>query len=287
MKPIFITCLLLTGFIVKGQQPAVYIPADTTDLNIQNFASSISAGSSQNFEKAKTILNWLSSNFEWTATDYQKRTVKEIIIRKGGNCFELATVYMALLKELNIIYRPIAEINMHVLSDNRQQTAEQKILASGNRMSVFGRRHNDHRWVEIFDDTNNQWVPADPTMGIIGFEQWLKARAWFGERHTIADDVSKNMIAPFAIFVADKNRSSVMIEDRSSYYMVEKLDSLYGNKLSELPSWNNWVEGLKNLNAAARNAFAGSENLHNYTSQIEALTMIYDQLKKEYITLNK
>ena len=285
MKTILFLSLLLTGITIKAQHTAVYVPADTTELNILNFAASISGGSTQNFEKAKNVLFWLSSNFEWTATDYKKRTVKEIIVRKGGNCFELASVYMALLKELDIVYRPMAEINIHVISDTRQQTAQQKVELSGNRMSVFGRQHNDHRWVEIFDETSNQWIPADPTMNIIGFEQWLKARAWFGERHTIADDVSSNMIAPFAIFVADVRNSSVMIEDRTQFYMVEQLNALYNNKLSGLPSWKDWVNGLTILSSASKNAFAGRENLHNYSRQIAGLAETYEKLKKEYITM--
>jgi hypothetical protein len=205
------------------------------------------SGISDNYEKARVLLNWLSNNFEWKATDYQKRTVKEIIVRKGGNCFELATVYMALLKELNLVYRPIAEINIHVLSEQRGQTAAEKVKTDGNKMSVFGKEHNDHRWVEIFDEKNKEWVPADPTMGIIGFDQWLKARAWFGERHTINDEFSSDMIVPFAIYVVNSGNKSLMEENRTYYYMITKLDELYNNQLSKLPSWNKWTEGLQVL----------------------------------------
>jgi transglutaminase superfamily protein len=282
MKILFVTVLCLVGVSASAQQGLVMVPKDTASVNTKIFAQAIVAGTNDNYDKAKTLLSWLSNHFEWKATDYQQRTVKEIIVRQGGNCFELATVYMSLLKELNLTYRPIAEINIHVYSEERGERAEEKIKQGGNRVSVFGKQHNDHRWVEIYDDKTGEWVPADPTMDIIGFDQWLKARAWFGERHTINDEFSGDMIAPFAIFVVDKNDKSLMQENRTLYYMVSKLDSLYGGKLSKLPSWSKWVSGLQTLSAAAKKAFEGDENLHTYSEQISELANVYESLKKEY-----
>jgi len=282
MKLHFITMLCLVTVSAFAQQDVVTVPRDTSSVNTKTFALSIVNGTNDNYEKAKILLSWLSNHFEWKATDYQKRTVKEIIVRQGGNCFELATVYMALLKELNLTYRPIAEINIHVYSEQRGKTADEKITQGGNRMSVFGKQHNDHRWVEIYDDKTGEWVPADPTMNIIGFDQWLKARAWFGERHTINDEFSGDMIAPFAIFVVNNNNKGVMEENRTLFYMVTKLDNLYDGKLSKLPSWSKWVSGLQTLSVAAKKAFEGEENLHNYTDQISELAKVYQNLKTEY-----
>lgn len=287
MKKIFAVLMILPGFGVFAQQNAVLSASDTSSINTKTFAETIVSGIPDNYEKARTLLNWLSNNFEWKATDYQKRTVKEIIVRKGGNCFELASVYMALLKELNIVYRPIAEINIHVLSEERGQTAAEKIKTSGNKMSVFGRQHNDHRWVEIFDEKSKEWIPADPTMGIIGFDQWLKARAWFGERHTINDEFSSEMIAPFAIYVVNNGDKSLMEETRTNYYMITKLDALYNHQLSKLPSWNKWREGLQSLSLVAKKAFEGQENLHNYNDKINELAITYQNLKKEYSATKK
>jgi len=282
MKLLFVTLLCLVNVSLLAQQDAVMVPKDTASVNTKIFAQSIVAGTNDNYQKAKTLLSWLGNHFEWKATDYQKRTVKEIIVRQGGNCFELATVYMSLLKELNLTYRPIAEINIHVYSERRGKTADEKIKESGNGMSVFGKQHNDHRWVEIYDDKTGEWVPADPTMNIIGFDQWLKARAWFGERHTINDEFSGEMIAPFAIFVVNNNNKSSMGDNRTLYYMVTKLDNLYDGKLSKLPSWSKWVSGLQTLSAAAKKAFEGEENLHNYDDQISELAKVYENLKIEY-----
>ena len=57
-----------------------------------------------------------------------------------------------MIRSINLPYRAIAEINLHILSDQRQQTAESKVLQTGARMSVFGRQHNDHRWLEVLDE---------------------------------------------------------------------------------------------------------------------------------------
>jgi hypothetical protein len=282
MKCVLILFILISPTIFA--QPNL---EDTSKINTKLFAENIVSGISDNYEKAKALLGWLGNNFDWKATDYKQRTVKEIIARKGGNCFELATVYMTLLKELNIKYRPIAEINIHKYSEQRGQTAAQKVKDAGNRMSVFGKQHNDHRWVEIFDEKTNEWVPADPTMNIIGFDQWLKARAWFGERHTINDEFSNDMIAPFAIFVVSRDNKSKMEENRTAYYMNTKLDALYNQELSKLPSWNQWVSGLQTLSTVAKKAFEGEENLHNYNDQIAQLALVYQNLKNEYLSKNK
>jgi len=287
MKLLLPLVFCLAATCAASQQNNISISDDTASLSTKVFAETIVSGVSDNYEKAKTLLSWLSTHFEWKATDYKRRTVKEIIVRKGGNCFELATVYMALLQELNLTYRPIAEINIHVYSEQRGKTADEKIKSDGNRMSVFGKQHNDHRWGEIFDEKTAEWIPADPTMNIIGFDQWLKARAWFGERHTINDEFSGDMIVPFAIYVVNKDNKSLMEEDRTLYYMKTKFDSLYNTKLSKLPSWSKWVSGLQILSAAAKRAFEGQENLHNYADQISQLATVYQNLKNEYLATTR
>jgi transglutaminase-like putative cysteine protease len=101
--------------IVLAQNPSSN-KIDTAGLDLKAFAEKIVSGAPTDFGKANTLLNWLSSSFTWTYTDYVQRSVKDIIARMGGNCFELATVYMALVNELGIKYRPIAEINLQIPS---------------------------------------------------------------------------------------------------------------------------------------------------------------------------
>jgi len=277
---LFIAYLPGVAFSQHGDIPVI-VTTDTSKIDLKNFAEQAVKDAPTNILKAKALLNWLSTSFAWTATDYQNRTVKEIIVRKGGNCFELAKVYMALINELGLRYRAIAEIQLYTPSETREQTSENKIKEAGNKMSVFGYQHNDHRWVEVYDDENAQWIPVDPTMNLIGMEQWLKARAWFGERHSLNDDISKSMIAPFGIFVVNRSNKSIMEEDRTSYYMVSALNTLYNDRLSKLSSWSEWIRSLQRLSPLAKDAFQGKINLHEHEKEIEEFRIIYERLKKE------
>lgn len=289
MKSVFFICAGLLVNCMVTAQPSTQMQRsnlseriDTTNLDLNFFARQIVGNNASNYDKAKILLEWLNNRLEWKATDYKQRTVKEILARNGGNCFELAKVYMALIQELNIQYRAIAEINIHRYSDERQQTAEEKVKLAGNSMSVFGRQHNDHRWVEIFDDHNNKWIPVDPSMNVIGDEQWLKARVWFGERITIDTAVTNDMIVPFAIFVVSDKSKYTMTENRTQHYLVDEFDALYNHKLSGLPSWKMWMKELDELDDQAKAAFEGQVNLHDFSGQISALAKTYRRLKEEY-----
>lgn len=287
MKRILFILSLLPGIFAIAQDPSfnrtnLSQKIDTANLDLAVFAKQVVGNTSSNYEKAEKLLHWLSNSLEWKATDYQRRTVKQILERQGGNCFELAVVYMAMIKALNIQYRGIAEINIHRYSDERQATAEEKVKQAGSGMSVFGRRHNDHRWVEIFDERNNEWVPADPSMNVIGVEQWLKARVWFGKRVTIDTVFTRDMIVPFAIFVVSDTSKRFMVDSRTQHYLIDGFNKLYNNKLSQLPAWSQWVAGLKELNDVASQAFSGKMNLHEYDDKIAALVKTYDDLKRQY-----
>ncbi len=286
MKVFMLAIAMLAVTRFNGQQVPT-AGTDTSAINLHEFATGIVAGVNDNYGKAKKLLEWLGQHFEWKGTDYVSRTPKQVIARGGGNCFELATVYMSLLKELNIVYRPIAEINIHKYSEQRGINAAERIRRTGNQASVFGKQHNDHRWVEIYDDSTKDWIPADPTMNLIGFDDWLKARAWFGPRHTINDQFSSDMIVPFGIYVASPEKKIDMKEDRTTLYLVRKLDELYDGKLSRLPSWNRWVSGLQELSPLGMKAFRGELNLHDYSKQIAALAETYQRLKDEYESAKK
>lgn len=278
---IFFCFSILTCFSQQpGQRNQQLEQIDTAALNLKNFAENIIANETDEFEKARKLLYWLSSNFEWKATDYKTRTVKEIIVRNGGNCFELAKVYMALIKNIGITYRSICEINLHPITPERQKTAAAKVKEKGNSYSVFGLQHNDHRWVEIFDKKNNTWQPADPSMGVIGLTDWLKARVWFGERKTIDTSITNDMIVPFAIFVTGSNNAPE--ESRTSYYLIDRFNDLYGGKLQNLPEWKDWVSIVNALITPSKNAFLGKENLHEHQQEISKLASVYEQLKRSY-----
>jgi len=254
---------------------------DTANFDLKLFAKKITGTETDDYERARKILYWLSGNFEWKATDYKTRTVNEIIARNGGNCFELAKVYMAIIQSVGIQHRGIAEINVQPLSERRQTSAATLVQQKGNSYSVFGLQHNDHRWVEIYDSKNNLWQPADPSMGVIGITDWLKARVWFSERKTIDTAITNQMLVPFAIFITGDNKAP--IESRTAWYLIESFNKLYGDKLTDLPEWKEWVVTVNTLTQPAMNAFLGKENLHNYQNEISKLALVYERLRKSYL----
>jgi hypothetical protein len=73
-RSLLVALFLITISLVKGQQNAVFIPNDTTALDTKAFAQYILAGANDNYSKAKTLLNWLSTHFEWKYTDCELLT---------------------------------------------------------------------------------------------------------------------------------------------------------------------------------------------------------------------
>lgn len=71
---------------------------DLARVDLKAFAQQVSRNAPSELGQAQAIVRWLAANFDWKATDYQKRTVQEIIERKGGNCNELAMVALSAMK---------------------------------------------------------------------------------------------------------------------------------------------------------------------------------------------
>lgn len=289
MKKLLVLLLLAAQpFLVFAQSGRTHVSEkiDTTNLNLKTLGEQITANDDTDYKKARTLLSWVSNRLEWVATDYKRRTVNEILERGAGNCYDLAQVYVAIVKAMDIKTRSIAEVNLSRLHPERQGQAEQLVREKGARYSLFGARHNDHRWLEVFDETSGTWLPVDPTMNVIGVEQWVKARLGFGKRITIDPAISDDMIAPFAVFVTGE-KSDSMMENRSMYYMVEQFDKVYDKELSKLPSWNKWVASIGLLSEHAKLAMESKENFHLYTRQIAELDTIYQDLKNEYLNSRK
>jgi len=249
----------------------------TALTDLEGFARSVTEGRAGSRAKAQAIVTWFAGNFDWTATDYKKRTVQEILERKGGNCNELAKVAIASMEAIGLKMRRIREINLHVESDSRQRSAAGKIAESGPRMSVFGKNHNDHVWIEILDDASGEWFPADPSLGVVGEKEWLAARLGFGERFTL-DPTSKDMIAPFAVYAMVDGG----FESRTVHYVIDGFDGLYAGGLKELPSWAEWRRLVVLLDEKAREAFAGETDLHQYSNEIASLVATYASIRKEF-----
>lgn len=254
--------------------------ADTTAIDLKLLAVKLTEGINGSFQKVSQIIQWTNQNLHWNYTDYKSRTVKEILYQKGGNCAEQASVVRALLEEIGIKTRKAVEINIQPAKAERQKNAEDKVKEIGNRGSVFGLAHNDHVWIEFFDEEQKTWLPADATLGLVGLDDWLKARIGFQKR--IVHDIlpSADMLVPIAVLIMDTNRK--IIDNRSGYYLIDSFDKIYQGKLSVLPSWSKWKKAIVFIQEKAMKAFQGEVNLHEYASQIKQVGEIYQALRKEY-----
>ncbi len=270
----------LLGLMIFSQVHAQ--EQSTTDLS--TVVREVAGESSSTFEKTRRLATWINTTFKWSYTDYQKRTVAEIVARRAGNCAELANVLEALLNAAQIRSRWIAEINLHPHTPARQKTAEEKVAQWGKRASVFGLRHNDHRWLEVFDERTQTWFPADPAVGVVGTQEWVAARLGFANRPAspvpeIAA-IAQDMIVPFVVVALD-SRGGKVVENRSQHYLIEEFNLFYNKKAATLKSWPQWEKLIGQLSVLGASTFAGEVNLHEHGPLIEQLTQVYEKLKSE------
>lgn len=283
MKTKFIGLLL--GILLTVTTAFAQETAPTqTDLDIPQLAKSVAGDSKSGEEKTRRLVTWINTNFKWSATDNVKRTPEEIIARRAGNCFELANVLEVLLKAAGIRSRWVAEINIHPKSERRQKDAVALIAERGNRSSVFGYMHNDHRWLEVYDEKTKSWIPADPSVGVVGTKEWIRARVAFQDRTisvipAIAQTV-KSMIVPVVVVALESKRGKP-IENRTEFYLIDGFDKFYGKRLKKLPSWNEWKKLDAQLAPLASAAFTGDVNLHEHGKLIEQIAQAYENLKLE------
>lgn len=248
--------------------------------SIDELAARVAGPNATVAEKTTQLVSWINSDFAWTATDYQKRTPEEIIERRGGNCADLARVLARLLDGAHIRYRFVREINLQPASDTRQANAAAKIASGGARFSVFGLRHNDHMWLEVFDTETNDWMPADPAVGVVGIDQWISARLAFDQRRQPAVaatvPIVQAMLAPFAVVSGT--------EDRSAHYLIDAFDRAYSGRLHSLQAWPRWCSAVRELGPLAMEAFTGDLNLHEHAASISEAAEAYDTLRQQAAT---
>lgn len=252
---------------------------DLARTDLKAFAQEVTKGASSELGQAQAIVRWLAHNFEWKATDYQRRTVAEIIERRGGNCNELAMVATAAMRELHIQLRRVHEVNIYTNTPDRGERARAMVKEKGNTYSVFGRHHNDHVWLELCDSRAKEWYPADPSSGLVGTEEWMKGRVWFGKR-TSLNPITEEMIVPFAIFAADTDGKFTI--NRTRHYLVDEFDRLYGGKLHQQALWKDWMSEIDFLDDKVGGAFAGETDLHEYEREIDDLAAIYERLRTAF-----
>jgi hypothetical protein len=225
-------------------------------------------------ERVGRLVAHLNRVMPFVATDYRTRTVEEILQRGAGNCADHARVLRSLLESRGIQVRWVQEINLQAPSERRQANAAAMVQQRGAQASVFGRSHNDHRWLEVWDPQTEAWFPADSSIGVSGAEAWIRQRLGFAERPAAVAD----MIAPVFVeaLAADKARVP-----RSSAYLIEGFNRTYGGRLAGLPAWPAWVAAVKALEPLASGAFRSEVDLHGQGRRFEDLAKAYARLAAE------
>jgi hypothetical protein len=259
---------------LSGRDAELYALAQK---DIGQFARELTKSEASELGRAQRIVRWLAINFQWTATDYQNRTAQEIVDRRGGNCNELAAVALAAMKSLGIRLRRVHEVNIYTNTPERGERARAMVKEKGAAYSVFGRHHNDHIWLELYDSRAKEWFPADPSSGLVGTEEWLKGRVWFGKRVTL-NPITEEMIVPFAVYAADGDGKFTI--DRTRHYLIDEFDNLYRGRLHRQPAWKDWVTGVDFLDDKVAGAFAGTIDLQTYESRIDSLADAYERLRQ-------
>ena len=245
--------------------------------DMSTFAREVSKGADSELGKTHDIVLWLTQHFAWKETDYKKRTVQQIVARDGGNCNDLAMVALAAMNELHIQVRRVHDVHIRTESIGRGERARELVKEKGDSYSVFGRHHNDHVWLEVYDSKAKDWFPADPWSGVVGTEDWMKARVWFGPRTSLNPD-APDMIVPVAIFAADSDGNFTI--NRTRHYLVDEFDRLYGGRLREQTAiWPHWVALLDSLAPKVEGAFAGSVNLLDDEPEIDDAAATYERLR--------
>lgn len=226
-------------------------------------------------ERVRRIVAWMHTTFELLETDYQDRTVDEIVARQGGNCREHAMVLAALLGALDVPVHWVTEINIQAKSPQRQRDAETLVAGRGARASVFGLRHNDHRWLEVPGDEPGEWEPADTFLDLVGIDDWVHQRLGFSARPSGGPE----MIAPVAVMTLDDR--GVPLEERSHAYLVTAFDRVYDGRLHDLSAWPTWIAQVECVTPLAMGAFAGAVNLHHHTDVFARCTEAYAALAEQ------
>ncbi|GLH68186.1 transglutaminase domain-containing protein [Geothrix edaphica] len=222
--------------------------------------------------RVRALVDHLHRRLPWVATDYRNRSVDEILARGSGNCADHAKVLQDLLRAGGFEARWVQEINLQVPSDRRQVSARAKVAERGPRFSVFGYRHNDHRWLEVRDPASAAWFPADSSLGVVGGEAWVAARLGFGPRPAAVAD----MIAPVFVEAVQPGRPR---EPRSEAYLLHAFGAMAGGRIRTLPAWPAWERAVRALEPHASGAFRGTEDLHAQAGTLAALAEAYAALR--------
>jgi hypothetical protein len=264
-------------FILAAGAALVPLPAKAESL--VEFASRESMGSARTtVDKVRAAIAWTHKKLDWTSTDYVKRTPEQILERGGGNCYDQAIVVRALLEPAGVRTRVVREVNVQPSDRGRQKNAEAQVAKVGPKASVFGERHNDHAWTEYWNEESAEWTPADPTLNVLGFDGWVRARLGFGARPVHEIIPYADMLFPIAVLVPGTETQPW--ESRTDRYLVDAF-SRHVPGVSSSSRWPDWVSLVRAADQRLLETFQNKHNFHQEVELISALTAAYEGLRSD------
>lgn len=175
------------------------------------------------------IARWITENFTFSMQRHD--SLSSLISTKSGNCASLTALFMGMARSAGLETRLVREVNVQPIDERRDTDARK----AGS--CLFGLQHNDHLWLEFMND--DDWIPVDPSLGIIGNEQWVRTRLIEGR------ESAYGMVAPFAIAAYRmQSTGDIFCVDRTEHYLANLFPSI-ASEVRENPFWLLWENNIR------------------------------------------
>lgn len=197
-----------------GDEKIIQVKADSITWGKQVLRS-LNLENLSDFGKAQKICTYLNDNFKFNFQ--QRRNIREIIEKKGGNCVSHALMGIFLLRLAGIPAKFAHEV--HLTKQYRLISLYVGVWAKRKNDGLNSFWHNDHVWVWFWN--SDTWEPFDSALDVCGFNQFFRkrffkhkelsegfAQKWTGPPFVIWQDVGEG-------FVDMKNITSTIINPKS------------------------------------------------------------------------
>lgn len=163
------------------------------------------------------------------------KTLAAIVGRAGGNCVSHAVLAAVVLRQLGFGTRLMVE---DVYTDASSLRAPAALLAV-----PIGPTLNGHVWIETLVD--DEWIPADPQLGLFGTKDWIGARVLRGVS-LAALGVPVREHWRFPLRIRRLGPDGTPAENVTQLYLIERVRAVTGRDALPL-AWTDGVEYFANV----------------------------------------
>ena len=196
--------------------------SSATLTELRQRAEQVAGGGTQ-AARAERIVRWVHENVAFTPERHA--TLDALLRDRNGNCYDHASLVLAMLRQTGIRARYVRELNVEPPSEMRATSAREQMSV------LYGYEHNDHTWVEI--EAEGRWLPADSSLGLFGVREWLGARVLNGAANEYG------MITPFVLVAFDGDAPV----DRTRAYLQTSLAATFP-AVTRSAAWPQWQEDV-------------------------------------------